>query len=209
MPAAMLAPLLTLALLPLALAACPCPPAPATDQVCGSDRKTYPSACDLDCTAPPGVAAVHPGPCLQVDALLNRLINATLLSSGGGRRARRSATEEKQKYNQCLKDRQCNRARCRECEEEDAHGGCMEMCWRNCECSCLGLQSSDLDYLRWFHCYTTERDCYGKLLACDGRCSTQECKDGCTMDLWRCKCGCHRQADGTTHRPWLSSPASP
>ncbi|KAK3914737.1 TBC1 domain family member 8B [Frankliniella fusca] len=45
--------LLTLALLPLALAACPCPPAPAAAEVCGSDHKTYPSACDLDCTAPP------------------------------------------------------------------------------------------------------------------------------------------------------------
>ncbi|KAK3907517.1 Serine protease inhibitor dipetalogastin [Frankliniella fusca] len=200
----MLAPLLTLALLPLALAACPCPPAPAAAEVCGSDHKTYPSACDLDCTAPPGVAAAHPGPCRPADAALGRPTNATLLLSG--RRARRSATTDAmKKFEKCESDRQldsrrleslfqCGEVSCSECTGEEA-GDCMLMCKRNCLCGCLGLHTTGLDSRRCSRC-REERNCVGQYVACMDRCSTQECRDRCWLDEEWCTCRCAQQADG-------------
>ncbi|KAK3908327.1 UPF0283 membrane protein PM0909 [Frankliniella fusca] len=223
MTAAMLAPLLTLALLPLALAACPCPPAPAAAEVCGSDHKTYPSACDLDCTAPPGqcapppprrlkgtstgqlcvtrrharappgVAAAHPGPCRPADAALGRPTNATLLLSG--RRGRRSATEEREKYWECGRERQCDSVTCSECGERD--WACAVMCEINCRCGCVGVQSRGLDWDRYSEC-RRGRECWDQVQACRRRCSTEECRDGCRMHHERCLCGCAQQAEGTT-----------
>ncbi|KAK3907601.1 Sodium- and chloride-dependent glycine transporter 2 [Frankliniella fusca] len=210
----MLAPLLTLALLPLALAACSCPPAPAAAEVCGSDHKTYPSACDLDCTAPPGqcapppsapaagVAAAHPGPCRPADATLGRPTNATLLLSG--RRARRSATEERQQFEACERKRQCGDVTCSECGVDWV---CGLLCVRNCRCGCLGLQTSAMNSTRYSEC-DPNGECGLQYVACKRRCSTQECRNRCFMDLERCDCGCVQQAEGTTARPASSNPAN-
>ncbi|KAK3920301.1 Pro-apoptotic serine protease NMA111 [Frankliniella fusca] len=198
------------ALLPLALAACPCPPAPAAAEVCGSDHKTYPSACDLTCTAPTvldtfrpdrrractpaGVTAAHPGPCRPAeDSVLAPELNDSLTTGG---RARRSPKEPVtlEQYTGC-----CSRKSGYLCGHENyGNQEVSSLFAAKQECSCLGFPSEEYqgivyNFEQWDRC--KKLTCYDAGQSCWQSCrhgsrKFQDCRNTCYLQGLRCGCEC-------------------
>ncbi|XP_026291234.1 balbiani ring protein 3-like [Frankliniella occidentalis] len=173
------------AALPLALA-CPCPPAPAASEVCGSDLVTYPSQCNLQCAAVPGLSLKHAGPCSPVEEE-----DSAAQQTDGRDQSRRSATEEKKKREECKWKPQCLIAEDCGCRKEDSL--CHNMCWRNCDCSCAGYPRGGVIYDLYTECWFRAK-CDETYRQCKEDCGGQECEAQCWLDNYKCECECVQEA---------------
>ncbi|XP_026283335.1 uncharacterized protein LOC113209835 [Frankliniella occidentalis] len=118
-------------------------------------------------------------------------------------RHRRSATEERRKWNDCIiMERQCNDKECSECAPGGKHDDCAFMCRWNCKCGCGGYPQAGADLARWGECYREERRCGETHSACKKGCAKKsgqgECESKCELDYKKCACECMQSSTSTS-----------